>query len=44
MHVSRKMGSPNVLPVLVADVEDIDGWFPELPLARKSTPMKVVDR
>jgi hypothetical protein len=30
--------------VLVADVEHIDAWMPELPMARKSTPMKVVDR
>lgn len=30
--------------LLVAEIENIDSWLPEIPLARKSGPVEVVDR
>lgn len=29
---------------IVADIPDIDGWYPELPIARKASPVEVEDR
>lgn len=30
--------------VIVADVENVDAWFPEVPVARKGSPVNVSDR